>query len=766
MGSSRLDSSKERFKISSGLKDIIGHDLINDKFIAVFELVKNAYDANASEVHITFGSQNEKITTISIADNGWGMTRDDLRNKWLFVAYSEKRQRNANFDSYRERIKRQSAGAKGIGRFSCDRLGSYLTIDSKTVNDDVSHRLAIDWSQFEKDDAREFGSINVDLSIGKPLPNGWQKGTILTISRLRDDWDRVELLRLKRSLMKLINPDQEDRADKFDIYFHASIEKAEDARVDKKTSTSHRDIVNGKIQNDVFIDITKKATYLSVEISNDGKVISTKLVDCDQFVFSFSMKNRQFPLLHGIKCELYYMNRSAKVLFAKRVGVSTSQYGSIFVYKNGFRINGYGEPGQDFFAIDRRKAQGTRRFLGTRDLLGRIVIRGENPDFVETSSRANGFIETAAVASLQKFFLDCALKVLERYVVKVIVWGQSFHGAQSNTDGNQDELQARLLKEIAGILKRDDVTDFDVTPNLWTSGTKTQDDSFNSTVSAIESLAKQSDDERFVQLAKRLTARANQVIKDNSDLEQQNTVVNEELNSVKHQYNAKNKQVYFLEELTKKKPENMLNALHSIFTDSEVIRGYTHLLISELTKSRSSESDHIQDYLSNIALANNKIRKTAELTINGNDDLSFQEERNLLEYLREYINSNAAPIGINYDFSPQAGKFECRFNPIYIGIILDNVTSNSKKNGASLIQLHFKQTHSLVKVQLLDNGNGLSNGTSEKDLFGLGFSSNAIQKGFGIGLQQVWQLAKEMHGEVRYLSNYREGFGLELELKK
>lgn len=59
------------------------------------------------------------------------------------------------------------------------------------------------------------------------------------------------------------------------------------------------------------------------------------------------------------------------------MGITPVNYGSVMVYKNGFRIYPYGEPGEDLFYIDRRKSQGRNRYLGTRDIIGRILILGE-----------------------------------------------------------------------------------------------------------------------------------------------------------------------------------------------------------------------------------------------------------------------------------------------------------------------------------------------------------------------------------------------------
>ena len=76
---------KLQFRVSSATKSILWKDLITDKNIAVFELVKNSYDACAKEVKIYINS--DKITII---DDGDWMDKIDLETKWLFIVYSEK----------------------------------------------------------------------------------------------------------------------------------------------------------------------------------------------------------------------------------------------------------------------------------------------------------------------------------------------------------------------------------------------------------------------------------------------------------------------------------------------------------------------------------------------------------------------------------------------------------------------------------------------------------------------------------------------------
>ncbi|MDZ7767115.1 MAG: ATP-binding protein [Melioribacteraceae bacterium] len=101
--------------------------------MAVFELVKNSFDAYATEVTVRFENIEDGNGKITIIDNGKGMNYDDLLNKWLFVAYSAKKEgtEDENYD-YRDKISDNNffAGAKGIGRFSCDKLGSELILES------------------------------------------------------------------------------------------------------------------------------------------------------------------------------------------------------------------------------------------------------------------------------------------------------------------------------------------------------------------------------------------------------------------------------------------------------------------------------------------------------------------------------------------------------------------------------------------------------------------------------------------------------------
>ena len=203
------------FKTNTLLKNLVGKDLINDDNIAIVELVKNAYDSGSESVLVRFDGFTSKGKTsvksrIIIADQGCGMGLIDIEDKWLNIAYSEKKflpQKNGNY----------LAGNKGVGRFSCDRLGEKLDLLTRSHGKKLLH-MAIAWADFEIEGNKDLTIQNIDLEVTDiqaraatklaNLPDFPATGTVLVISNLRSEWDREKLLELKKSLEKFLNPNQ------------------------------------------------------------------------------------------------------------------------------------------------------------------------------------------------------------------------------------------------------------------------------------------------------------------------------------------------------------------------------------------------------------------------------------------------------------------------------------------------------------------------------------------------------------------------------
>ena len=454
----KLDPTK--FRVSSALKNLIGKELITDDFIAVFELVKNSFDAHTAQVDIFFEDIYGDSPSLVIWDDGKGMDEEDIVKKWLFVAHSAKKE---GTEDYRDKIrdKRIHAGAKGIGRFSCDRLGSNLTIYTKRKGRDSKiNKLVVDWADFEQDSQKEFVDIKVKHGYVQEVPyENFKHGTIIEITGLREKWDRKKLAKLKRSLEKLINPNQDNDTEGFSIHLHAHDELIDDA--DNKNGIC----INGEIKNDIFENLGIRTTKIEVAISEDGESITTTLEDRGTLIYKVLEQNPYKGLLKNINIYLFVLNHSAKIIFTKNMGMRAVHYGSVFLYKNGFRVYPFGEPGDDTLKIDHRKQQGQARYLGTRDLVGRIEINGDNSNFQEVTSRVGGLNQNANYDALKEFFLEYAIKRLERFAVDIIKWGNE--GDLFNHKlFSQEIMQEKAFAIIEKLTNSDGVIELEYDPKI------------------------------------------------------------------------------------------------------------------------------------------------------------------------------------------------------------------------------------------------------------------------------------------------------------
>jgi hypothetical protein len=212
---------RKHFSIDARAMLTWGRDSIKDHTTAVLELVKNSYDAAAGVAEITIHpGDSVDDAFIRIADNGVGMTDDDVASKWLRIGFSDKRE-------YKEIRGRRRTGEKGIGRISADRLGSVLELRTQAATDEPVG-LLVDWRWFEKP-GKDLDAItlqpleSVDFEVPEvvhvdpdhkgplppptTLPNSRSRsGTALTIRELRQTWTRADLDDLRRELSVLTSP--------------------------------------------------------------------------------------------------------------------------------------------------------------------------------------------------------------------------------------------------------------------------------------------------------------------------------------------------------------------------------------------------------------------------------------------------------------------------------------------------------------------------------------------------------------------------------
>ena len=747
-----------QFKISSALKNIIGSDLISDDFIAVFELVKNAYDAHASKVEITFENIYSDNAKIIIKDNGKGMNYDDLINKWLFVAYSAKRE-GTEEDSYDYRdkikVKRAYAGAKGIGRFSCDRLGGELYLE--TIKDEPNSKvetLLTQWDKFEGDIKEEFVNISVLHETISKSSYSLKHGTVLEISNLKSLWNKQKLLELKNSLAKLINPNNQFKEDEFSI----ELVVLDELENDKKEIEYHNK-VNGRIENLIFETIDLKTTKIVSSVSNkNDNVIKTSLYEAGQLIYEIIEENT-FKDLFNVEMQLYYLNRSAKVTFTKRMGINPVQYGHVFVYKNNVRIYPYGERGADPFMMDVRKTQGYNRFIGNREALGYISIFDEdgiqNDKLRETTSRGDGLIQTQAYDDLKEWFLS-NLRRLERFVIDIVNWGNDL---SEDEFINLSELKKKeeLRSLVDSLTKSKSLISFNLSPEIISI---LEEKSINTVKSKLSKIAKDVKEGNFdpKKLAETLNEelkRVNELKKITIEAQESEFEKTKENIEISGELEREKKSGSFKGALIGTDKERIVSLQHQVFHSSGRIHRNIKLLLKHL--GVENIDDKTQKHLSVISIEAYKIHSIARFITKANFNLKATKvKKDIVEFIEGYINEmyvfEDRLIDTNIKINVETKSIESvmEFRPLEITTLIDIFISNSEKAKATEMNFLFKKAKDKIEFSIQDNGTGIK---SEyfNSIFDLGFTTT---DGSGIGLYQARDIVEnELNGFINFDTN-------------
>lgn len=181
-----------RFSASTNVKNLFGRGLVTDQVAAVFELVKNSYDADAKEVEIIFSNLATEDASLTICDNGSGMDLSDIETKWMIIGTDSKKD-----TMYSPIYQRPLNGDKGIGRFSVDRLGSFLCMKAQKKGDSEQYLVDFDWTLF---DGKSRNISEIEIPYITKVGAKSKHGVSLTISGLRDAWDESKLRELYRNL--------------------------------------------------------------------------------------------------------------------------------------------------------------------------------------------------------------------------------------------------------------------------------------------------------------------------------------------------------------------------------------------------------------------------------------------------------------------------------------------------------------------------------------------------------------------------------------
>lgn len=410
-----MEAQITKIRPAARLISTIGEDLIGDVYAAIVELVKNAYDADASKVDIIFRYtkiDNEDILKIEIEDDGHGMSNDVVLNAWLVPATKDKMNRTSSPKG------RLFQGKKGIGRYAAAVLGEILvlsTVDKKGEKTEV----LINWSQFESKEFLE----DVEILVTKEDNTEFLSGTKLYITaseKKMAQWGRSELANLTNELRKLkspllvnqegfqINlafidcPYEEYNNNIFEIEAFPIIEL-----FDYKISglITEDGIVNALYENNTEPNLPADVINIKIEVGVNEQYCGP--VEFDLRIFDRDPEAISNLIDKGLIdpiSNLAVGKREARRMLDEVYGVN--------LYREGFRIRPYGNGGIDWLNLDKDRIQNFSLRVSNNQVVGFVNIKPERISHLEEKSARDGLKENSYYFGLVRL-LKSVLKELE-----------------------------------------------------------------------------------------------------------------------------------------------------------------------------------------------------------------------------------------------------------------------------------------------------------------------------------------------------------------
>lgn len=387
-------SEEYSFSADAGVIARLGRELVGRQETALTELVKNAYDADATIVDVFLDIDQNKPVALVIRDNGSGMTKHELINGFLRIA-SDTKVRRPDSPLYG----RKRAGRKGIGRFSAERLGRRLHLVTHTAADQLGLELTVNWEAFVP--GRELSDVKVTVDAAPPGP----QGTSLRIEGLRDGWTAAQLRRCLLSLSGLLQPfpiapvaGNRNADPGFQVQFRRGGDLLEDSII-------------ADLQTQIHVHAT---AIIDARVDNLGRgqwrLLNNRVgVDRDWVSFHHEEQPpKNYVHLKNIQMRAYYFILSSQTLPSivyPRIRTLLGENGGVRLYRNGFRVAPYGDFEDDWLGLDnlyvRRSA--TLAPVANRNFFG--VVESEDPEgihFEERTSR-EGLVDTPAFEELRLF---------------------------------------------------------------------------------------------------------------------------------------------------------------------------------------------------------------------------------------------------------------------------------------------------------------------------------------------------------------------------
>lgn len=748
--------AKIPFSVDANTARLIGRENVSKSDGAIIELIKNAYDADSSMCILYYDVNSDKLW---LADNGCGMSEEIVKKHWMSIGYSDK---DIDLKSNKGRIK---TGAKGIGRFALDRLGSKCTM--YTYNGSRYLSWNVDWEQFVRGininevyaDLEECNFIQEGLFNDFSNPNikaimskDFCTGTIFEISGLRDVWDNRFISKLKNNLTSLIPP---SLSNSFKVYFFDNDTNLDEAQIVSELLSSYDYSVDFSVLNSGDIDIRvtrnefefgtkfeyviKNAKFSEedreyfkgkpIVVQKNVKDLNVGITDENPYdLGAFSGKIFFYKITTQEKNELKYYYKP----FEHRKSL-IKKYGGIKIYRDGFRVRPYGESNTPQFDW---------LLLSARHYISAYPISSKHGNWTADSSQLVGEIN---ISRLNDTLND-----------------------QANREGifeNEDfELFKKIIVEILSYLENDRQKVIRKLNDLWNRDNQSQEAEENIKDKYEKYKNSKKDNEK----------------KDSEAQSENDEYVHVE--EAQRAIDGKTAQISDLED------ENRL--LRSLATTGIAVNTYMHeirALIHDLkmNSKRASEAYRIRNNIEESVAYINEVRNVTknfeswfQVTIESTRaDKRTRQKVNVVDLINKCIDSWKKSLGndieFHFDFDSEDISLVCF--PYELESIFHNLISNSYKSfkrGNTInkkISVSITQNVDKLTISYVDNGIGLNEEFKQdpdkilKQMV-TGDIIDGKKQGTGLGMWIVSNIISDYKGKIDLSKNIDSEMGFYIDI--
>ena len=445
------------FRPTARLLQLLGDELIASPRLAVFELVKNAYDADASKVTVGLHLSPFHVPSITVTDNGNGMTLEILEQIWL-IPGNDHRHKQRSENRRTPLHNRLPIGEKGLGRFAAHKLGDRIQVVTRSRNN-LECVVEIDWQELTRKQFLEDALVTITPREPETF-TGESSGTCIHISQLRSSWTRGEVRRLFNQITSISSPFES--SDQFQVEFelpgHNSwldglpnvkeiLDKAfwkfEFQLKDEKLDWEYKfqQIPGLNIPGRTLKQVGEKLNLARDRDNDQGEntPVATKehLQGIGIIRGAFHVYDRDRSILRNLPAQ-------------QAITKYLDEAGGIRVYRDGIRVYNYGEPEDDWLGLDLRRVNVPTRRVSKNIILGAVHLSLKESSGLTEKTNREGFQDGDSYRNFRRVVLGIlAVMETERHKDKEDL--RKFTSGRPDLTANGMD---RLLNDVRRELRR------------------------------------------------------------------------------------------------------------------------------------------------------------------------------------------------------------------------------------------------------------------------------------------------------------------------